>query len=369
MRVLFAGGGTGGHIYPALAVAQLLMERDPNTKVLFVGTKTGLEHDLVPKAGFKLEIVPAAGLKRRLTLANLSVLTTNIQGFVRAVNILRRFRPQVVVGTGGYVAVPVVMAAAWLHIPILLHEQNALPGLANRWLSRFAACVAISYDQAAPYFTRARQVIVSGNPVRAGVWQKSREEGRRNMGRSEDARVVLVFGGSRGARPITEAALAAAPRLLADQQLVLLVVTGTTDFATIEEKVCRLGIQACQAGKMLIRPYLYNMEDALAAADVVVTRAGATTLAEITARGIPAVLIPSPYVTANHQEHNARALAERGAAVMIRQQELTGELLAETIQQLLADPKRRAAMVAAARTLGRRDAAQVLVQQILRLTK
>ncbi len=162
--------------------------------------------------------------------------------------------------------------------------------------------------------------------------------------------------------------MAAAKRLLTDPKIVLLLVTGTADFVTIEEKVRRMGIQAQQAGgKMLVRPYLYNMEDALAAADVVVTRAGATTLAEITARGIPAVLIPSPYVTANHQEHNARALADNQAAVMIKQQELTGELLADTLQTLLADSERLANMTAAARALGRRDAANILTQEILRL--
>lgn len=368
MRILFAGGGTGGHVYPALAVAQLLVERDPDTEILFVGTQNGLEHNLVPNAGFKLETVSAAGLKRRFTLANLGVLGTNVRGFAQALKVVRRFRPHLVVGTGGYVAVPVVLAAAWLHIPILLHEQNALPGLANRLLSRFAGCVALSYENTAGYFSRARRVIISGNPVRVGVWQRRRSDGRRNLDLSDSVRLVLVFGGSRGARPITEAAVAAAERLLADAQLVLLLVTGTADFVTIKEKVRRLGIQAYQAGKMLIKPYIYNMEDALAAADVVVTRAGATTLAEITARGIPAVLIPSPYVTANHQEHNARALADRGAAVMVRQQELTGEILADTLQELLADPERLAHMATAARALGRRDAADVLVQEILRLT-
>ncbi|MGI6128641.1 MAG: undecaprenyldiphospho-muramoylpentapeptide beta-N-acetylglucosaminyltransferase [bacterium] len=368
MRILFAGGGTGGHVYPALAVAELLTKRDSNTKILFVGTERGLERDLVSKAGFRLKTIPAAGLKRRLTWANVRMLKSNVQGFLQSLKIVRQFRPQVVVGTGGYVAVPVVMAAAWLRIPILLHEQNALPGLANRWLSRFASCVAVSYDQAVPYFSRAKRVIVSGNPVRPGVWQKTRQEGRYNMGLPDNVRLVLVFGGSRGARPITEAALTAATSLLTDPELVLLVVTGTSDFVTIEEKVCRLGIQAALEGKMLIRPYLYNMDDALAAADVVVTRAGATTLAEITARGIGAVLIPSPYVTANHQEHNARALADKGAAVMIRQQDLTGDLLAKTIKGLLADPDGLAAMEASARALGRRSAAQTLVEQIIKLT-
>lgn len=368
MKVLFAGGGTGGHVYPALAIAELLFEKDNDTDILFVGTKQGLERDLVSKAGFRLQTISAAGLKRRLTFENVKMLIKNIKGIVQAIKIEREFKPQVVVGTGGYVALPAVMAAALLRIPILLHEQNALPGLANRLSGRYAACIAVSYEQAAAYFPRAKKVIVSGNPVRPGVWQKTKRQGRENMGIAQEARLILVFGGSRGARPITEAALAAAKDLLNDPDMMLLVVTGTSDFATIEEKVRRQGIQARLAGKMLIRPYLYNMDDALAAADLVVTRAGATTLAEITARGIASVLIPSPYVTANHQEHNARALVDKGAAVMIRQQDLAGGLLAKTIKSLLDDPHQLSAMEIAAQKMGRRDAAQTLMEQIIELT-
>ena len=214
-------------------MAQLLTERDPDTKSVCRHSK-GLEQDLVPKAGFKLETVPAAGIKRRLTL-NLSALGTNALGFVEALRVVRRFRPQVVV-VQGIRGCTVVLAAAWLRIPILLHEQNALPGLANRFLSRFAGCVAVSYKKASDYFSRARRVIVSGNPVRAAVWQTSRSDGRRNLGLSDNARVVLVFGGSRGARPITESAVVAAKRLLTDPQMVLLLVTGTADFVTIKRK-------------------------------------------------------------------------------------------------------------------------------------
>ncbi|HKM39751.1 MAG TPA: undecaprenyldiphospho-muramoylpentapeptide beta-N-acetylglucosaminyltransferase, partial [bacterium] len=306
MRIVFTGGGTGGHIYPALAMAQLMQQQNPTARILFIGTKKGLETELVPKAGFPLIKVAAAGLKRKFSLANLTVASANALGFVQALGAMHRFQPQVVVGTGGYVTVPVVLAAACLRRPILLHEQNALPGLANRVLSRFASCVALSYEQTAAQFSSARRIVVTGNPVRAPVWQRSRSQGRANLGISDQAQLVLVFGGSRGARPLTEAAIMAAPSLLIDPKLTLLIVTGRADFVTIKKKVCRVGIQALAAGKMLLRPYMYNMEDALAAADIVVTRAGATTLAEITARGLPAVLIPSPYVTANHQEHNAR---------------------------------------------------------------
>lgn len=367
MRVLFTGGGTGGHVYPALAVAQALCKKDPGTEILFVGTRRGLEQDLVPRAGFPLATIASAGLRRRLILANLSTLVQNVYGFVQAMALLRRFRPQVVVGMGGYVTVPVVLAAALNRIPVLLHEQNALPGLANRWLSRFAAKVAVSYEDSARFFRPRRKVIVSGNPVREAVWQRGREEGRKNLDVPASARLVLVFGGSRGARPLAEAAVAAAPALLSAPENMLLVVTGSSDFATIEEKVRRVGIPATGKGKMLLRPYLYNMEDALAAADLVVTRAGATTMAEITARGVPAILVPSPYVTANHQEYNARLLVERGAAVMILEKELSGERLSREVLELLDDPGRRARMAAAARALGKREATETIAAEIRRL--
>ncbi|MDK2784159.1 MAG: UDP-N-acetylglucosamine--N-acetylmuramyl-(pentapeptide) pyrophosphoryl-undecaprenol [Bacillota bacterium] len=363
MRVLFTGGGTGGHIYPALAVAQHLRREDPSVKLLFVGTERGLEHELVPKEGFDLETISSAGLKRRLTPANLRMLLQNLYGFAQALRIICRFRPEVVVGTGGYVTVPVVLAAAFYRIPVLLHEQNALPGLANRWLSRFARRVAVSYEDSARFFPKLK-VFVSGNPVREAVWQRGREEGRKNLDIDPAARLVLVFGGSRGARPLTEAAVAAAPALLTQPGNMLLIVTGNADFAKIEEKVCRAGIPAPGKGKMLLRPYLYNMEDALAAADLVVTRAGATTIAEITARGIPAILVPSPYVTANHQEYNARVLVDRGAAIMIREKDLSGRRLAQAVQDLLACPEKRARMAERARALGRREAAETIAAEI-----
>ncbi|NMA55181.1 MAG: undecaprenyldiphospho-muramoylpentapeptide beta-N-acetylglucosaminyltransferase [Firmicutes bacterium] len=368
MRILFTGGGTGGHIYPALAMAQLIQQRKRDAEIIFVGTDRGLERELVPKAGFKLKKVAAAGLKRRLVKANLGVFAANAYGFFQALKVVHKFKPHVVVGTGGYVTVPVILASVCLRKPIILHEQNVLPGLANKILSQFANCVALSYEQSAAHFKRARRVVITGNPVRPAIWQQSREQGRHNLDIKANARFVLVFGGSRGARPITEAAVAAAERLLLDPRLTLLIVTGRADFVTIEEKVRHLGIQASRAGKMLLRPYMYNMEDALAAADIVVTRAGATTLAEITARGLPAVLIPSPYVTANHQEYNARTLADSGAAVMIKEQDLSPRVLADTIQSLLADPQRLVQMGAAARSLGRRNAAEILVQEILKFT-
>lgn len=368
MRVLFTGGGTGGHIYPALAMAQWLRHEDPAVEILFVGTERGLEQDLVPKAGFALKAIPSAGLRRRLTLENLDTFVQNLRGFAQALGIIRAFRPDVVVGTGGYVTVPVVGAAFLQRIPILLHEQNALPGLANRWLSRLARRVAVSYRDSARYFPR-HKVVVSGNPVREAVWQREREAGRRNLDIPSDCRLVLVFGGSRGARPLTEAAVAAAPVLLSQPGNMLLVVTGSADFATIEEKVRRTGIAQSGKGRMLLRPYLYNMEDALAAADLVVTRAGATTIAEITARGIPAVLVPSPYVTANHQEFNAQLLGRRGAAVVIREKELTAERLARAVMDLLAHPEQRARMAEAAQALGKRTATQVLADEIQRLAR
>jgi UDP-N-acetylglucosamine--N-acetylmuramyl-(pentapeptide) pyrophosphoryl-undecaprenol N-acetylglucosamine transferase len=367
VRIIFTGGGTGGHIYPALALAAALKETD-NHSILFVGTKKGMEKDIVPQAGYQLETITVSGLERKLSLRTFRTFTQLGMGLWQAWSIIRRFRPQIVVGTGGYVSVPLVLLAAWLKIPTLIHEQNALPGAANRFLSRFAQAVAISYAGSKGYFPRAKRLIVTGNPVRKEVLQLTREEGRKTLGIAADKKVVLVFGGSRGARPINEAVMAAIPALSSSSELVVYYITGPGDYKYVCSSL-HLGIEEHRIGNIIIKPYLHDMPAALAAADLVVARAGATTLAELTARGIPAILIPSPYVTDNHQEHNARLLEKAGAAVLIRERELKGEYLAESILNLVSDPLRLAQMAEASFSLGRRGAREELLALVRELVK
>lgn len=364
MRVLFTGGGTGGHIYPALTLATAL--REDNFSLLFVGTDKGLEQELVPRAGFDIRTITVSGLERRFSYKNILTFIRLAKGLWQAHQILREFGPQVVVGTGGYVSVPVVFIASRLGIPTLIHEQNALPGLANRFLSTFAQVVAVSYEESQYYFPRAHDLVVTGNPVREKILKLTREEGKGSLGVGEGKQLLLVFGGSRGARPINEAMLDALPILGDQPKLLIYFITGRKDFEWVQQKIGP-GIGKEKMGNIIIKPYLHDMPAVLAAADLVVGRAGATTLAELTARGIPAVLIPSPHVTDNHQEKNARLLERQGAAVVMPEKILTGPSLAKKVMEILQNPSLLQQMKENSYTLGKRGAREDLLALIYRL--
>jgi UDP-N-acetylglucosamine--N-acetylmuramyl-(pentapeptide) pyrophosphoryl-undecaprenol N-acetylglucosamine transferase len=364
VRVLFTGGGTGGHIYPALALAAALEKG--NSSLLFVGTAGGLEQELVPRAGFHLRTITVSGLERRLSVKNVLTFFRLAKGMGQAYRILREFRPHVVVGTGGYVSLPVVFVATRLGIPTLIHEQNVLPGLANKFLSRFVTTVAVTYAESERHFPRARRLVETGNPIRNEILDLNREEGKGRLGLKDEGQLLLVFGGSRGARPINEAMLKALPILSGQSQITIYFITGNDDFEHVRQ-VLNPGIGKEKMGNIIIKPYLHDMPAGLAAADLVVARAGATTIAELTARGIPAVLIPSPYVTGNHQEYNARLLERRGAAAVILEKELTGPSLAAKVLEILQDPSQLRRMGTSSFTLGQREAVEKLVALIHKL--
>lgn len=353
MRFVITGGGTGGHIYPALAIARGLQQRYPGSELLYVGTDHGLEAEIVPKAGLAFCTIRVAGLKRSLSPANLAVLWQAAAGLAGAAGILRRFRPAAVVGTGGYVCGPVVLAAAGLRIPTLIHEQNALPGITNRILARFTGRVAVTFEESVRYFSRRARVQVTGLPVRPEVIAVRREEARAGLGVGSGRMLVLSFGGSQGARTINQAMPGVLGRLGGKSNLQFLHVTGPKQYDGFMNDLKKSGMAAEKYGNITIVPYLHQMPEALAAADLVICRAGAATIAELTVRGLPAILIPYPYAAANHQEYNARALAERGAAVMISDRELRGEMLAGLLAELLEDPLRLKAMSEKSLHLGR----------------
>ena len=344
MRFVISGGGTGGHIYPALAIARGLQQRYPGSEILYLGTDRGLEADIVPKAGFAFRTIKGAGIKRSLSPANLAVFWQAAVGLAGATRILRRFRPAAVVGTGGYVCGPVVLAAALLRIPSLIHEQNALPGVTNRILARFTGHVAVTFEESARYFGRRSGVTVTGLPVRPEVLKVVREEARAALGLSDHERLVLSFGGSQGARAINMAMVQVFKQLGAIKGLRFLHVTGPRQYEEFMNGLTRAGMVSENYGNINVVPYLHNMPEIMAAADLAVCRAGAATIAELTVRGLPSILIPYPYAAANHQEHNARALVERGAAVMIIDRNLKGNLLARTIADLFEQPSGLAAM-------------------------
>jgi len=350
MRVLIAAGGTGGHIYPGIAVASEIMRRDAASVVRFVGTARGLENRLVPSAGFELKLIESTGLKNVGLLALVRGLMLLPKSIFAARRVIRDFRPDIVVGVGGYVTGPVLLAASFMKLPTLVMDSNALPGWTNRVLARFVDRAAVSFAEALPYF-RGKGVL-TGNPVRSEFFEipvKSHDPERLSM---------LVFGGSQGARAINEAMIAALPHLASHKdRLRVTHQTGPADL----EKVQRGYADASWGDNVQVKPYIDDMVGEFGKADLIVSRAGATTTAELVAAGKAAIMIPFPLAADDHQRKNAEALQVAGAAKMILQKDLTGERLAAEVSSLLASPETIETMERAGRQLARRDAGAAAV--------
>ncbi len=356
MRILFAGGGTGGHLYPGIAVAEELLVRDPATVVSFVGTARGLESRAVPARGLPLDLIRSAGLKGKSFSALLRGLALLPLSALDAWRVLSTRRPDVVVGVGGYSSGPVLLLAALRGVPTLLMEQNTAPGFTNRRLAPFVRAAALSYEETLQYFPD--KGLVTGNPVRREFLQglEAGDDGARNAGEVH----VLIVGGSQGARAINEAMIAAAP-LLAGRRLALTHQTGDRDLTRVREGYAAAGVTAT------VEPFFHDMNARMRAADVLVARAGASTLAELTVLGRASVLVPLPTAADDHQRKNARVLAAAGAAEVVEERDLTGERLAATLTALAVDPARRRLMARQARRLGRPDAAARVADRIIAL--
>jgi UDP-N-acetylglucosamine--N-acetylmuramyl-(pentapeptide) pyrophosphoryl-undecaprenol N-acetylglucosamine transferase len=359
MKVLIAGGGTGGHIYPGIAVAEELKRLAPDTQVLFVGGDRGLEGRVVPEAGFELATIAARGLPRRAWWRVPGAFLANGGALLKAMNIVRAYGPDVVLGTGGYVSAPVVVAAWLMKRPVLLQEQNAVPGLTNRLLARIADEVHVAFTESRSWFARKDRLKLSGNPVRRMILSGDRRQALARFGLSENAATVFVFGGSRGARRINEATLDAMARLKGGLQAQFILQTGKEDFAWAKERAEKEQLP------VTVVPYLTHIHEAYAAADLVVCRAGAMTLAEIAACGVPAILVPYPFAAYDHQVTNAQNLAERGGAVLILDADLTGERLATEVQRLVKDRPTLIRMSSNARRFARPDAAERIARSLL----
>lgn len=353
VRVLIAGGGTGGHLYPGIAVARAVLEIAPASAVSFVGTAAGIEARIVPREGFELDTIRSAGLKGKSLPALVRGVSLLPVSALDAWRVIGRRRPDVVVGVGGYSSGPVVLLAALRGLRTMVLEQNAVPGLSNRWLARVVDAAAVTYAESLRWFPRGG--FVSGNPVRAGFFRRSEDGG-------SGGRRVLVFGGSQGATAINDALIAAAARLAqAMPPVVLTHQTGERDLERVRAAYAGVGFAA------RVEPFLHEMEREMAEADLVVSRAGATTLAELTASGRPSLLVPLPTATDDHQRKNAEALARAGAAEVIEQKDLTGEALASRIVALLDDEPRLARMREAARAAAHPDAARVIAERVVAL--
>lgn len=356
MRVLIAGGGTGGHLFPGIALAEEIVTRHPKNDVVFVGTDRGLEARVVPQNGFVFEAIKSRGLKGMGLVKLLLGLLTLPLSFFSALRLLRKYRPDVVVGVGGYSSGPVVLAAWLLRVPTAIQEQNALPGLTNKVLGKFVDAVFVCFEEAIPFFPYKRAHVL-GNPIRRGLLE--------NFLRSKiahDTFTLLIFGGSLGARGLNQRVIDALPHL--DDlkgSLKITHQTGKADLETVKQGY------AAREFPAEVREFIDDMATAYLGADLVLCRAGATTLAELTCCKKPSILVPFPHATDDHQAVNARALVDAGAAVMFREAELTGEKLAATIRELKGDPARLAKMEKAAGNLGRPEAAREIADVLQQL--
>lgn len=326
--------------------------------VAFVGTARGVESRLVAEAGIRFHEVPATGFDRSRPYTAVSAALTLARALVRAGSILTAEKPDAVAGFGGYVSVPVGLAAWMRGVPLVLHEQNAIPGLANKALSRVAKGTGLTYAGSSAHLPHSAKTFLCGNPVREEILHADRQESRERLGIGESETLVLIFGGSRGARHVNQAAVASKENWLSVPGVRVLHVSGPTEYAALNAAL------GPESDRWRVEPYLDDMASALAASDLVVARAGATSIAEITAIGRAAVLVPYPYATDDHQSHNARALADSGAAVVIPDSELDGGALDRAVAALLSDSRARATMSAASGGLGMRDAARILASRI-----
>lgn len=361
MRVLFAAGGTAGHINPAVAVANYIRERENNAEFLFVGTEEGMESTLVPKQGYDIRFIKIHGFERSLSKKNFKTVGEIFTGIHKAKQIIREFCPDVVMGTGGYVSGPVLYAAHRLGVPTLVHESNAYPGVTVKILAHFTDVTALGMEGAGNFLSGVRRLEITGNPIRPSILKRTHEEARSALG-LDDAPCVLVFGGSLGASHLNEAAVDWISSVAEHDDVNIIMSTGKNNqYDAVMKRFEKNGIDLEKHKRIRVSSYIYDMDMALNAADLIIARSGSS-VSEMTALGKPAILIPSPYVTGNHQEHNARAVETAGGAIVICESELSGKKLGDAAGTLLADPERLEMMSKCSRKIGVRDATEKIGQ-------
>lgn len=355
MKVMIAGGGTGGHLFPALAVADEFRRRDSSAEIVFLGTEHGIEARIIPREGYTIRFLFAHGFVGMSAFKKMKAVFGVFLSMISSYKMFKEIKPDVVIGAGGYASLSPVITAFLMSIPTMILEQNTVPGLANRMLGKIAGAVAVTYQESISVFPRGR-TFLTGNPIRGKILKGSKDAAYSIFALEKNKFTVFVFGGSLGARSINNAVLAAFSSMLdLKDKIQFLHQTGEKDCEFVRETYRRWGFRGT------VVPFIFQMAEAYSVADLIVSRAGATTLAEITAIGKPAVLIPYPYAAGAHQEINANKLAEIKAAKMILDHQLKGEILAQTIREFFADEDLRKEMERNSRSVGRPDAAQKIV--------
>ena len=374
MNVIFTCGGTGGHINPAIAVANIWKERYPDSNILFVGGEGGLEQQLVPNAGYELFAVPADGFDRRKSLKgiynNFKAVAGNIQSVRMCKKLIREFKPDVIVGTGGYASFPALLAGSQLKVPTVVHEANAVPGLTTKMAAAIANRVLVCFEESVKYYKKPDQVEVVGMPVRQEFLCGNKQEARKELGIADGKPVMVSAFGSQGAKVMNETMADMMPLEQADGfPFHHIHATGSFGKEWMPKRVMDNGVDYETCPSLDIREYIYNMPTVMAAADVMIGRAGSATCNEIAAAGVPCILIPSPNVTNNHQEKNARVLEEAGGAVVVLEKDCSPEKMYELIRQLMNDENRRSEMTGALHGLVKSDSAQRICDIVEELAK
>lgn len=364
MRILLSGGGTGGHVYPAIAIANRIKEQHPDAEIMFVGTEKGIESEIVPKYGYELKTVTVQGFKRKIDFDNVKRVFKLFKGLEESRKVVKKFKPDVVIGTGGYVSGPVLFNAAMSKVPTVVHEQNSFPGVTNKILSKVVTRVLTSFEDSHVRFPEGsrEKLVLTGNPVRKEILVARKNIARKNLGISEDKKMVLCYGGSGGSEEINEAMKVVIENMV-KEDIAFIFATGKYYYEDFSKTLEHLNLKPYQQ----VVPYLEDMANALAASDLVIGSAGAISLAEITALGKPSIIIPKAYTAENHQEYNAKSIESRGAGIAILEKNLTPERLNEAVFKLLGDRELLIDMANASKEIGKPEAIDLIYDEIMKI--
>jgi len=362
-KYILAGAGTGGHLYPAISLGEKILEKRPESQIYFIGTKNGLEYKVIPEMGYTLFLISVRGFSRTKILLNVIIVLRLFVSLFQCFFILLKIKPAAVIGTGGYVSGPMLFVSVLLGYPTLIQEQNSFPGITTRWLAKWVNRVHLSFTEAKKYFRKMNNLIVSGNPVRKFRLYKDKQEARAYFDLDPGKTTLLVFGGSQGAKRINEVVGLCLPKLMRDTEAQIIWGTGKLSYAAAAKAASQY------QNRVHVTEYINDMAMAYSASDFAVCRAGALTLAELAICGLPSILIPYPFATAGHQEKNAEAFRQTGAAVMILEQELDDKILQEIIIDLIENKAKMDSMKKAAQNAAFPDAADHIVQSIFEIEK
>ncbi|KGJ50377.1 undecaprenyldiphospho-muramoylpentapeptide beta-N-acetylglucosaminyltransferase [Paraclostridium dentum] len=362
MKVLLSGGGTGGHVYPAIAIANKIKEENPDAEIVFVGTEKGIESEIVPKYGYELRTVTVQGFKRKIDFDNVKRVFKLFKGLEQSRRIVKKFKPDVVIGTGGYVSGPVLFNASMGKVPAIIHEQNSFPGVTNKILAKMVTKVLTSFEDSHVRFPEEtrNKLVLTGNPVRKEILISKKSNSRRKLGIQEDKKMVLCYGGSGGSRKINDS-MKVVIRDLVNEDVAFIYATGKNFYDGFMSDISDLQLKPYQK----VVPYLEDMASALAACDIVIGSAGAISLAEITALGKPSIIIPKAYTAENHQEYNAKSIESKGAGIAILEKNLTAETLNDTVFKLLGDRNLLIDMSNASKEIGKPEAIDIIYKEVM----